>query len=374
MGGWLSRKAVNLGEVAALLGLLILPRALPKSPLLAGLRGQSRIADELRNAQAQGYYESLIDTGPATPAAEAQARPVPPPGTRPFAESGILELDPSYLRWRLAPSRSVVWNGTTVATNRLGYRSPEVVIPKPPGTYRVVVIGSSNTMGHGVEAEQTYVHHLQEWLASVAGGRPVEVVNTAISGDGPSQQLLRMRADLQRLEPDWILKDASVLDFSLESLHLQWALRAGVPIPLAYVREAVAEAGLSADDDSDTFYRKLLGPLDNLLGGAYAGWAAEARRLGVPMTVVLLPRADSQAEAPEVHRLLLDLCRRNRLPFLDLTRSFAGLAPAEFRVSAWDQHPSPLGHRRIFEGLCRQLIAVGGPPGLAMAAPHSTGG
>ena len=45
------------------------------------------------------------------------------------------------------PGLDANWNGRPFRTNSHGHRSPEVSVEKPPGTYRVVVLGSSNSMG-----------------------------------------------------------------------------------------------------------------------------------------------------------------------------------------------------------------------------------
>ena len=368
------RDSSLMRPLALLVALLAAAWAVPRAGLIAVLRGQGRVEAELSRAQARGYYENLTARGPDRPPAAADPALAPPADCKTFGDSGVVAAEPTYRRWRMLPHRRVEWNGTSVTTNGLGYRTPEVAIPKPPGTYRIVVIGSSNTMGHGVDDDESYPRLLEDWLnGPEAGvGRPVEVVNTAISGDSPSQQLLRMHDDLPRLQPDWVLNDASVLDFSLEAIHLQWALGAGVPIPFDYVAAAVRRSGVSAADDADEFYRKLLPEFEPLLGGAYDGWAREARRLGVPMTMVLLPRADIPAENPNVVRLIHDLCRRNDLPCIDLSRSFAGLTPAQFRVAPWELHPSVLGHRLIFEGVRSALIRRGGPPGLPLDRRHAS--
>lgn len=358
-------RKVRRREVLLLIALLSAPLVLPGSETIASLRGRTRVEAELRNAQARGYYEGLLEKAPARksdPADDIDAPP--PPGSTTFDDSGLVERLPTYARRKILPSKSVIWNGTRVTSNSHGYRTPEVAIPKPAGTYRVVVMGSSNTMGHGVDDEECYTRLLERWLLGVAKGRPVEVVNLAISGDSPSQQLLRMRAEVERFQPDWILNDASVLDFSLEELQLAWALKGHVPIPLDYVREAVHHAGLSADDAPETFARKCFGEFDALLGGAFDGRAAEARRMGVPLAIVLLPRADKQAESPHILRSIRRYCRRNDVPCINLFDVFEGLEPSEFRVAPWDKHPSALGHRLIFEGLRDALVRQGGPPGL----------
>jgi hypothetical protein len=348
----------------ALIGLLALGLVAPDAEWARCLRRSVAVAEELRETGTRGYYEDILDAqagrqGLESPGGRGDA---PPPGWVPFAESGLIDEAPGYLRWRLRPGLDTSWNGLPFRTNRLGHRSPEVDPAKPPGTYRVAVIGSSNTMGHGVAEEATYVRLLEGWLRDRLG-RPVEVVNLAVSGDDPAQRLLRLMSEAPRLDPDWVILDATVMDVSLYEIQLAWALAEGVPLPFPYLAEAVRRAGLSAGDGPEATARKVRAVFPELLDGAFAGWAAEARRRGVPATVVVLPRADGRTKAERVRDLLLDLAARHGLDAIDLTDALDGLPLDAYRVSPWDKHPSALGHRRIFEALRDALARRRGVPG-----------
>ena len=45
------------------------------------------------------------------------------------------------------------------------------------------------------------------------------------------------------------------------------------------------------------------------------------------------------------------------IPVIDLTDSFDKLDPAKVEIAAWDDHPNVEGHRRLFLGLARALVA-----------------
>ncbi len=358
------------------LALLAISVIFPDWEWVGVLRGESRVAAELSQAQAHGYYEALL-TGPGERSqtiegagAKVIEKDEPaPPGWKPFAESGIVETVDTYVRWRMKPNLKTTWNGVRFTTNSLGYRTPEVVIPKPPEVYRIVVLGSSNTMGHGVHDEETYARRLEEWLnhPTVKAGRRVEVVNLAVSSDSPSQSLTRLLEDVPSLKPDWILKDATVLDSSLEELHLHSIVRRNVPIPFPHIREILETSGVSPSETQMEFSAKLRRMSEKLLDGSYAGLARGANALQVPMSLVLLPRTDSKIENPNVKRMVSRLADRHRLPLIDLSGSYKDVPLSEYRLSPWDKHPSVLGHHLIFEGLRDELIRAGGPPGLPIS-------
>ena len=338
----------------ACIALLVLPLAFPGSAWVVTLRGAARIESEMELARADGYYEELIRSSPDRRKPRLPERPA---DQKPFTDSGLMDEVSDYRRRVLRPNLDAEWNGTTFRTNGLGYRGPEVSRRKPPGTFRVVVLGSSNTMGHGVADEDTYARRLERWLADRAGpGRRVEVVNLAVSGDSPTQRLLRLRDETPGLDPDWILCDITALDFSLEEQHLRWAVGKGVEIPFDFVREALAGSKVNADDSTDEFHKKLNPFLRAMLDRTFEGWALEARRIGAPLTVVILPRADSKTESPGLFQLFRDLADRHKLGRVDLSDAFDRLELDEYRIAPWDHHPNALGHRLIFARLRDGLL------------------
>jgi lysophospholipase L1-like esterase len=251
------------------------------------------------------------------------------------------------------------WNGATVRINALGYRSPEISRIKPARTFRVVVLGSSNTFGHGVEDGEAYPRLLETWLASrVPPGRRVEVVNLAVSGDAPTQRLHRLRTEVEALDPDWIFCDASALDLSLEEIHLRQVLQKKWAIPYQFVAQALREAGVSGVEPSEEFHARLSRFLRPALERTYAAWAAEARRLNTPLTVVLLPRADSKEPSSRLFEICREFADRQGLGLIDLSDTFDDFALDDYRVAPWDLHPNPLGHKLIARKLKLALLEI----------------
>ena len=85
-----------------------------------------------------------------------------------------------------------------------------------------------------------------------------------------------------------------------------------------------------------------------------------------------LPRADRKRQSPVIAELIRSLARRHELDFFDLSDAFDGLEPSEFRVSAWDRHPSALGHVALFESLRAELLRRGSLPGLLLGTAATT--
>lgn len=87
--------------------------------------------------------------------------------------------------------------------NSLGYRGRDFPVGKPPGTFRVVCLGGSTTLGSNVPDILTYPALLQD-LFDTTGRGPgrVEVINAGVFGYHSWHTLARIRQELDALEPD----------------------------------------------------------------------------------------------------------------------------------------------------------------------------
>jgi lysophospholipase L1-like esterase len=94
-----------------------------------------------------------------------------------------------------------------LTTNSLGMRGRELAREKPPGTFRILCIGSSSTFGAGVRREEaTYPAQLERILDRARpGGWAVEVGNCGVPGYTTASELIDL--ELRRLElcPDAIV-------------------------------------------------------------------------------------------------------------------------------------------------------------------------
>jgi lysophospholipase L1-like esterase len=339
------------GSLPALMVILLAVAGIAgDSALVATLRGYSA-ENESNEVHTLGYYEGLINAPRPEIAGDG---PEPPPGWLPFGgdETGIVRELPAYLRWEMKPNLDIRWNGKIFQTNSLGFRTPEVSLRKPEGTYRILLFGSSNTMGYGVDNGDEYARHLERWLNEWRWpAHRVEVINLAVAGDSPTRKLERLRKEAKRWSADWILCDATALDSWLEDNHIHSVLQRKLPIPFAFVTDAVRRSGVTGADSLEGFRDKFRGESEKLLAAVYAGWNEEARRLHVPLTLLILPRADSKGRSPRVFQLIRTLAGRNGLDFLDLSAAFDHMSVDEFRISDWDKHPNGRGHQVIFEAL-----------------------
>lgn len=123
-----------------------------------------------------------------------------------FGNVEIYEPDP-LLYWRLKPNQQCFTkvNHEPVRVNSHGTRGAEFQVPKPPGTYRVLMLGDSRTFGWGLKEEDTYAGLVEAGLREAAGGKTVEVINAGVNAWSYSQMRVFLRERALAWEPDAVV-------------------------------------------------------------------------------------------------------------------------------------------------------------------------
>lgn len=138
--------------------------------------------------------------------------------------SEVGEFSPT-LGWRPRPGSHGVSSRSghpvDYRINSRGLRDDETPLEKPPGTFRIAVIGDSRTFGYGVMIEQHYSKLLEGYFDDL------EVVNLGVSGFGIDQSFLFLREEGFLYAPDLVI--AYVSHFG-DHRHMH-AVRWGKPKP-----------------------------------------------------------------------------------------------------------------------------------------------
>jgi hypothetical protein len=112
--------------------------------------------------------------------------------------------------WSLRPGAEGWWRKegpAYVRINSAGLRDVEHAVAKPPGRLRIAVLGDSCAEALQVPVGQTFWKLLERRLAScpAAGGRGVEALDFGVAGYGTAQELLTLRQQVWRFQPDVVL-------------------------------------------------------------------------------------------------------------------------------------------------------------------------
>lgn len=111
-------------------------------------------------------------------------------------------LPDPHVAFRLEPSRTYrLPEGGVCTINALGYRGPEVAVPKPPGVFRIVALGGSSTFCYLTDDARIWVRGLERELRGGAGPA-IELVNVAAPGYSSFESKILYQYKLRDLEPD----------------------------------------------------------------------------------------------------------------------------------------------------------------------------
>lgn len=130
---------------------------------------------------------------------------------------GIVIPNPSdSIIYELEPNRTARFRHQVVRMNSHGMRSPEVPVEKPPGTYRIAVLGDSYTFGWGVEQEKVFTRWMEKELSkSSPAGVTVEVLNFGVPGYATFQEVASFFDKGRQFQPDAVLVYFISNDFGL---------------------------------------------------------------------------------------------------------------------------------------------------------------
>lgn len=114
---------------------------------------------------------------------------------------GVHQSDPLLL-WKFRPDV----RQPLLRTNQDGLLGPDISIPKPRDTFRILLLGDSTPVGLGLkQREHAFGEQLVEILDQRYPGRKFELVNAAVSGYTSLQGLLYLQNYGLKYSPDLIL-------------------------------------------------------------------------------------------------------------------------------------------------------------------------
>jgi hypothetical protein len=274
--------------------------------------------------------------------------------------SGLLETDEEqFLADELKADYETVYMGVTVKTNHWRMRDRDYPQEKPPGTFRIALVGSSNDMGYGVAVDRIYPELLEDRLERELGGRAYqhyEVLNFSVGG---YQLLHRLYVADHKVPPfhcDMILYVATMHD-------LRWAayepvvkeLRAGRELPYEFLRTFAAGAGLEPGQSALAMKQRLRPRREALVKATFEEMRRVAERQGaLPVLANFRLRVDPIH--PEMIRQT-ELAREAGLVTLEIFDSYEGRSDAEMYLTSTDTHPTAKAHALLADELYRDLLA-----------------
>jgi lysophospholipase L1-like esterase len=263
-----------------------------------------------------------------------------------------VELKQPVADWRLSfahvPNRSAVLMGVPVSINSHGLRDREYPLDKPPGVYRIVMLGDSTTFGWGVPLEQTIPKILERDLNRDVESPRFEVLNAGVGNYGTVQEVEHYRVYDRAFHPDMVIlvyfiNDAEPVPVERTPglLGRSYLLAFGVSRFDAILRFAHLRPGWKE------YYAGLYGRhRPGLLAAqaALADLAGLTRRDGTRLLVAMLPELhDVNGAYPftREQRKIEDVLERYHVPVIDLLEGLRGHQDARsLWVTPADPHPN----------------------------------
>lgn len=291
--------------------------------------------------------------------------------------------------YKQLPHQAAWSGGAPVYTNAYGFRGPEWAVPKPPGTFRVMVLGDSLSFGLLVAYEDTFAARLQQALR--ARGPGTEVVLAAVGGWDTAQELAFLEQEGLDYQPDVVVLGFYYNDYRRPSdsarpvllmpqgrvderpSWLRWipyrfvyAVKRSALVTFLRNRLANVLSGGTWRQEPN-FYSALMDnqvaleseeritAVQQMLVRMSAICAARGVRLLVahlpPINLFWHPRG-SRAYVANLQRF----CREHGLEFLDLSDRFWEERDTKaLYLYPWDAHLSPRGHAIVAEELTREV-------------------
>jgi hypothetical protein len=295
-----------------------------------------------------------------------------------LAHNPKIGYEPAPLSYR---GRELSFYDYLGASNSLGYRDREHAVAKPPGVYRIVVLGDSIAAGLRVERNQDIFPAILERLLNQRG-LPAEVINLAVSGYNTQQQVETLRERGLAYHPDLVLVaytlsargrlDGDIMKTLLDDEQRQggvssaradiWLVHSALYRFLRF--RVLAAAGRPAPAPDPRHYLELVSA-DTV--EPYFGVLRQlAQDHRFQVLIAVFPRfvsSFSRYHLQKEHRYVAGLARDDGFALIDLLLPFndcRNASPEPISVEVY--HPSAYGHRCAAEAVAPAVLGLARPP------------
>jgi len=358
---------MQFSTVASRTGLMALALAgigLPQVHERAGEQASTFIASiqesrlNARDAaiEERGYYEGLMDNRSYTSQLSWARQEEPPEDWAPIMETDLVQPGEGVLVYELKPSYVSSFKEAIFTTNTFGMRDRPYTQAKPAGVYRVALLGASYEQGAGVPDSSTYENVLED-LVNATGG-PVEILNFAVGGYSPLQNVPVAERKIFGFEPDLVLYAMYSTEERRMLMQLENIVQEGRETGYPFLQDLIARAGAKAGMEASEI-RALLKPYgQEILAWSFERIAEASRERGItPMALLLPTTRETKGIDPVWAKILTDLAGRAGFTVLNLEGAYGEHDTDAVQIASYDQHPNVRGHRLIAERIFAELNA-----------------
>jgi len=313
----------------------------------------------------RGYYENLLAVDRFNGELWSLYTKRPPDWANSMIQRGLAVPTGDFRIHKFKPLVQGDMNGVPLRTNQWGMRDLDYSQQKPPGCYRIAVLGDSHVMAHMVPAELDFESLLEDRLNRQAAGayKCYELLNFASNGYRPIAQAAVLEREVLPFQPDALFLIGHDGDASRAVLGIAIGCREGVDVTDPDLLRVFERAGVDRNTPEPVMLGKLASFGDELLQLAYKRIVKDCIDNGIRPIFVLMPTLEGGPDPANIQ-----LARAAGFWVIDLTGCYAGHDEQQLRVAEWDRHPNAQGHRLVADRLFEQLtqndvIPLGMSPG-----------
>src|SRR5581483_11560357 len=249
------------------------------------------------------------------------------------------------------PNSDAFLMGADMKINSMGMRNQEISTNKPPGTFRIIALGDSTTVGWGVHFEKTYPKLLEKSLNANPPSprwKNYEVINTGIGNYNAAQEVASLKDRWLALNPDivtigWFINDAEPTPKPREP----WLMVHSYGYVWLTTQFGAMLRNVGANKNYKDYYNGLYNenqPGFPKMKAAYAELAQICREKNIPVKILLIPELHTLSgnyEFTNINDIMRNIGKTNGMEVLDLIDAFPATGdPHQYWASPDDDHPN----------------------------------
>ena len=314
-----------------------------------------KLSQEDQERMEQGYYEGLLNAESYTSAlARAHAQMARPDDWVDLRQTDIVRWVDSVEEYALQPGYEGTYRHAPFRTNQWGMRDREYEQEKPPGAFRMAMVGASYEMGSGVGNEKDFESLLEARLNADAANpayEAYEFLNFAVDGYGMTQSV---RAAEQALDfdPDVLLFAVHSTERARLITHVRNLIESGTAVPYPGLQALLDR--IDADPEMErTLLEQHIDPfLPEIMRWSLEEVARQCRAQNVVPVLLYVPLI-TETGGVNAERFAELVAWGQELGFviLSLDGAYGDHTEEEIRLADWDSHPNTFGHRLLADYL-----------------------